>query len=143
MLDIDVFDVLERSNEGIVYELLTPDGRPTNVFFRILGQDSDAYQEKMWEHQNDKLAEMAATGGKLQMNAKENAQNALDLLSVCVTSWSMGREPWTGTVRKGGVDLPCTPENVALVLRSNPSWRAQTDAQVHNRANFMKGPQLH
>lgn len=143
-VDLDQFDVLERSNEGIEFELLSPqDGAPTGIFLRVLGQDSDAYQEVMWRQQTAKFAQMAAGGGKLEMDAKENAQNALELICACVTSWSVGREPWTGHIVKGGKKLAATPDNVMAILRSQPSFRNQADAQIHNRANFLKGPLLH
>jgi hypothetical protein len=137
--DLDAFDVLEKANAGIEIELKTDDGKATNLFVRVLGKDADTFREISFAQQTKRMSNMASNGGKFAFDAAEADEEALDLLAACVTSWSVGKEPWLGYVLRKGEQVPCTKAQVKKLLRSYPGFREQVDVAIGNRANFMKG----
>lgn len=139
VFDLDAFDVLEKANQGVEFELKTEDGKPTNFFLRALGRDADVLRELAFAQQTKRMNAMSENNGKFQFNAEESDADALNFLATAVTSWSIGKSPWTGYVlRKGEKVLP-TKDNVIDMLRRTPTFREQLDEFIGKRAHFMKG----
>ena len=139
IFDLDDISILDKSNEGIVREMMTPAGKPSGIFFRILGRDSDAIREVEYKHQNARVKRMAANGGKMDFDAETQDQENIELIAAAVSSWSMGDGEWTNTVRLKGEMLIATRENVLKVFRHIPDFRAQVEAFASKREHFTKG----
>lgn len=141
VIDLAVFDVLTKSNDGVELELMNPEDNATGtgVFLRVLGRDSDAFKEIEYANSTKKLNRMSRNGGKIVMDAKELADEGMELLAASVVSWSVGKEPWTGNIVFGGKTLECTKANVLELFRRVPSFKDQVDIFVGDRANFLQG----
>lgn len=142
--DIDDISILDKANGGVVIEMLRPTTtgayKPSGVFFRMLGRDSDAVREVEFRHHTARVKRMATNGtGKHEFDAEAQEQENLELLCAAIEGWSMGETPWTNTVRLKGQHLLPTLENKIAILRHVPDWRVQAEAYAMNRANFMKG----
>ena len=131
-LSLSMFDTVAACNKGVEFELDTPDGSPSGIFWTVLGRDSDAFREYDQDAKNERnrRAQMAFRSGKpLQMDsAQVEEQKQVDLLCVLSTGWRN------------------MPDNVAFsvpacrdVLTKYPHIRRQVDAFIGDIGNFMKG----
>lgn len=111
-----------RLNHPVTEEpLLTDDGKPITI--KVLGQDSREFRAAAAE-----LAERMQNRKRLSVAAAE--AQSVELLARCVKGW-------TGIVWEGKA-LPCTPDNVRMVLRERKWVRDQIDAFVTDRAAFFR-----
>lgn len=129
-MDLSELDLTAKADAGAEMRLHHPvsdeplssdDGKPITI--RVLGQDSREFRAAAAE-----LAERMQGRKRLSVAAAE--AQSVELLARCVKAWS-------GIVWEGK-PLPCTPENVRMVLRERKWVRDQVDAFVTDRAAFFR-----
>lgn len=105
--------LLNRNGEPVCITLLGPDSNRFRAVFR------DQLKRRIGERQPD-------------FDPDRNDAAALELLVACTVSWR-------GVLDMEGQPIPCTPDTVRKLLSRYPVIRAQVDAFVNDRANFLLG----
>ena len=93
------------------------DGK-TKVIWRIIGRDSARVREATRAAQKDAVA------GKI-----DDEEAGILSTAACIIGWPKGTK-WQGK------ELPCTPENAAMMLRARPWLMEQIGPFAIDRANF-------
>jgi hypothetical protein len=118
---MSAFFTRQKSNEGIEFALDFPDGTPSPHRIRIRGIDSDAFrsaQAASWRRLQERLSAVE----RKEPTEEELLTEKLRLQSALVVSWTFPE--------------PCTPENVATLLREAPALAHQIDRIAGNRSHF-------
>lgn len=103
--------LINRKGEGVVIKLLGPDSSVYRTVFR----------EQMKRRINDKPGDF---------DPDRNDAAALDMLVRCTVSWR-------GVLDMQGDEIPCTEDTVRKLYVRYPVIRAQVDAFISDRANFL------
>lgn len=86
MQDFAIFDTVTGANEGFDLELVTPQGNKSGVVFRLLGEDSDRYQELAAEQRRARMERLRANRG---VPTEDDTRRELaELLVVCTVGWT-------------------------------------------------------
>lgn len=130
--DLAALDTVTRSEQGVTMPvkqfgsdepLIARNGTPVTI--TVFGPDSPAYRNAFREQMKRRMAEKAS-----DFNPEKAEEATIDLLARCTISW-------TGVLDLEGNAIPCTPENVRKLFSKYPVIRAQVDAFVSDRANFL------
>lgn len=117
---MEAFFTRPRANEGIQLPLVTPDGRDSEHWVRVLGVDSDAFRRKDRDVRRRMLEATelkdAAERDALMQDLK------LELVASLVVGWSFPEE--------------CTPEAVAEFMRQAPQVADAVDKIATRRSLF-------
>lgn len=136
-MDLAQYDTKKASEDGAEFALKDPatkrpikgdDGE--NVIFHVIGKHSETYIKAQTRITNRRLKEVRGRGP--QSSAEELEDEAIELLSVAVVSW-------TNNFKVDALQLECTPVNVRRLL-SDPRFRwirEQVDEFVGDIANFL------
>ncbi len=116
------FFTRDIANAGIVVELALPPGEKTDQWLRVLGIDSDVYQEAEAVHFRRNLEIALLKDEGVQKAARDEADRRL--VASLVSSWSFSQ--------------PCTVDNVAAFFPRAPQIRKLVDNASFNRALFFK-----
>lgn len=136
MFDLTRYDTKTTAERGIKMPILLPDGTPAvdaegaPVTITLAGQDSDTYR-KAERTQRNRILERASRQRKYPINAEQQEEDAIEILTACTIAWS--------GLGENGEALPCTPEVVRRVYRHYPFIREQVDAFIAERRNFLPG----
>jgi hypothetical protein len=125
-VDLSIFDVQTGANEGFDQEILTPQGNPSGVIFRLLGKDGDIFKELRAKQMRNRMARAQQSGKAPTEDDIED--DVVELLASCTVGWS-------------NLSLPYSRENAEAIYRDKKyvSIREQVDYAINNRANFTKG----
>ena len=131
MFDISKFeDVEDTLNKGLPFEPRHPvTDEPMGATWQVASYQSDAYKASERIARTQGLKSLR-TG---KVSASKMDESEIDLLSSLVLSW-------TG-MKDGGLDLPCTPENVKNVLNHpvvGVHLRKQLDDHASDNEAFFK-----
>ena len=136
--DLSSINTLDKSNEGIDVDILSPEGEGTGFVIHVLGSDSEAWQKESRILMSPRTKNLTKRR-RFRVEAsdiEQNAKDSLELLIRSTTRWSLnGAE----TVNLNGKALKCTHDNVELVYKQYPDIRRQVQAAVDDIANFTKG----
>lgn len=125
-------DCVKAQEEGREIEITDVAGRPTGVFFTILGGESARYRMGLVD-QEERLIE----NQKLTPETPEQRMSAqARLLSWVVKGWRTGDDP---VVLLRGEKLPFSRENAERVLNVSAQLRGQVQIAVFNAAGFLNG----
>lgn len=122
---MDFSKVKNMGSEGIWYDIVGPNGEETDVKFKILGRDSEAYRKKQREQADRRFNQR-----KLKIVAADLDSEGLNLLSVCVVEWQ--------GVKDGDEDIPCNEVTVKKLLSENLWLKEQLDEAISDHGNFTK-----
>lgn len=130
-VDILGFDAVAESQAGFEFELRHTDGRPTGVFFRILGSNADPVREWVARIVNKQSREAAIARKRgiepetrtLEELEEQNIQGAV----VRVLGWH-------------GVKQEFSKEILYRVLRKNMHFVAQITSESETLGNFTLKP---
>lgn len=128
--DLCTLDVKTGADAGYDLEILTPSGMRSSFVFKILGRDSEKYQNMVLAIQRRRVAAVEKTGKIQDVEAFRDDANLL--LAEATVSWSK--------FMLDGKEFPHTKEN-ALRIYSDPRFimiREQVDSAINTRANFIK-----
>lgn len=125
-MDISALNTVEPCQKGAEMEIIDPKtGNPTGAFITVAGVDSYTYQKA-----NDSVEETFMAKGMLATSPDERRDLTLQVLAKCTLSWR--------GLEKDGEEWPCTYDNAMTLYRSSPPVRAQVDAFISNRKNFLR-----
>jgi len=116
MSNIERFYTLDQSNAGKILYLEELDGTLSTDWVRVLGADSDQYEDALTKERNALSSD----------NPSEVKDASRRLYASLVVEWSF--------------DLPCTPENVGKLFANSPFVRRQVIRFVDDRRSFFKAP---
>lgn len=135
VIDLDTIDLKRDAEAGFDVHLRHPQtDAPIGTIIRVMGSDSEAYQEKDREHQRERLERLARTGAVTPPTEEEKEHQAADLLAAVTVSW-------TDLIIRGKPQEFSKANALALYADSRRRWiREQVDAAVHRRANFLRQP---
>ena len=134
-MDISEFEgVIDTINQGLPFSPIDPStGDPfPGVEWIVASYNSKSYKAAERLAKNDGLKALQSKKAN-KISAARLEQGELDLLASLVVSWS--------GMKEGGVDLPCTPENVKKVLSNaaiGGDLRSQLDDHAADHAAFFK-----
>lgn len=128
MFDISKFDTgLAKQETGVPVEILDPNGEPTGAKLFVASLDSDRVKAVLRENAN-KMAMEQRKNPRKALKPEEVENRLYGVLVASVVSWE--------GVTEDGKPLPCTPENVDMLLRKF-SWVAkQVDMASGDTALF-------
>src|SRR3990172_3999151 len=127
MAELSTFDTVTRSNEGVEMELKRlADGKPSGVFFMLLGKDGDEFRNISAERERF-VSERIAGGG--QLSAEEREELNLDMFARCTKGWR--------GLQDKSVPVPFSREKAKEVYSKYPGIREQANIFISERANFV------
>jgi len=133
-MDFTKLSVASANDEGVEMEIVHPITEqsfepPTKVW--VVGIDSDLYQKTSLSMQNKAMKKMVRRNQvRMNLSAEENRANNIELISKMVLKWE--------NVEWEGVTLPCSFENVKMVMMKLPWFLEQVQLFVEDRANFLQ-----
>jgi len=131
-LDLAALDTKKGAEEGFQLELRHPkSGDPIGIWIRVLGADSDTYQELLRELER-RHAEILKRNMRASLSAEERRAEALELLAAATRGWS-------DKMIVDGSMLGFSPDAARKLYARFPWIREQVDAGVHDRGNFLPG----
>jgi len=107
----------EAANAGKRVALTEPNGKPTDEWILVAGQDSDAYRKSELAYRK-KIADAVATGEEMP----DSGEALLDRTVACVLGWSLEDE--------------LTPESVKDLLNNAPYIRDLLEGVIFSRERF-------
>jgi len=127
----EIAAIVENDNEGVEVQIyqrdeapyLAADGSPCTI--TVVGAESDRYKAAK-RAQSRRLMKRARSGGRI--TPEESEAEAVTLCAAAVVAWH-------GWEDAAGKDLPCTPENVRLVLAYDHIFE-QVQAGIMGHAAF-------
>jgi hypothetical protein len=134
--DLAEIDTRTAANDGVWLPLMRVDGSPLTVRdepvrVRLLGQDSDAYRQRMREHLRRRLERRAAGDIAPTLDDLDRAeQEGNEILAACTADWS-------GVYSLSGDKIRCSFDAALALYQRFPVIREQVDRFVANRANFI------
>lgn len=120
--EMEDFFTRDGANAGIVVELTNKWGEKTERWMRVLGIDSDAYQEAEVIHFRRQLEIAQIKDEDARKAARDEAERRL--VASLVSGWSFAK--------------PCTVDNVAAFFQKSPQNKKLVDNASFNRALFFK-----
>ena len=149
-VDLADFDTGAASDAGTEIELQHPTTKKgLGVFFSVLGKDSQVFRDHVKERANARIRReaLASRRGKPldPPTADEADANAVELLTLCTTSWRsetkndkgevVSQEP---TITLRGEKLAFNVANVQRVYTEQLWIRRQIDEAIGDMENFIK-----
>jgi len=126
MAGLEKFEEIQNlSEEGVWMEIEDPaSGEPLNMFLKLMGEDSDAFQKQLRKQRDKHLK-------KRTKNLKWDAFEAerIELLVGCTAEWK------NITYKDEPVEF--TKENLRWLYATYRGIRDQADEFIADRANFM------
>lgn len=122
------FFTKDAANEGVKVALYWPDGKKSDFWLLVAGQDSDSYI-----HAKTKLDRYAMTAyrGLEDDQAQEmHSKKVIELKAACVIDWAMQDNE--------GNDVSCTFENVVKLLDKAPQLVREIDDVIYDRSQYVK-----
>lgn len=107
----------EAANAGKRVALTEPNGKKTDEWILVAGQDSDAYRKSEAEYRK-KITEAVAKGEEMP----EDGNALLNRTVACVIGWSLDDE--------------CSPENVRELFENAPYIRDLVETTIFSRERF-------
>jgi hypothetical protein len=133
MLDLSNFDTSKLANEGAkLYPILPGQEEPTDqMYLVVLGSDSDAFRKiKVAEARK----ELAKKKGKRDQEASDD--ELLSLIEGKTEIVAALVKDWHG-VALNGEPLPCTPDNVLMLLNQLPWLKRQVNTFAAQVEHFL------
>jgi hypothetical protein len=134
MLDLSQFDTSKLANEGArLYPVLPGQEEPTDqMYLVVLGSDSDAFRKvKIAEARK----ELARKKGKRDQNEWSDDE-LLELIEGRTEIVATLVKDWHG-VAINGKKLPCTPDNVKMLLDQLPWLKRQVNTFAAQVEHFL------
>lgn len=145
VIDLGTLDTRKACEQGAVLEVLHPiDRTPIGLKITLAGLDSDIYAKAAnkigaartninMTPQAMKRARQGRPAEVMPEDLEAQKEDAINLLASITLSWE-------GDIVLDGQPLPpCNYDNAAKLYARFPWLRADVDAFVHNRANFLAG----
>jgi hypothetical protein len=128
-------DTIAGCNRPVEIEIKDLDGEPTDIFFSILGKDSDVVRARLNGLAEDELQAEAA-GIESPSNVDRGERRMVTMCVSAVTGWRTGKEP---ALAWGDERLEFNEANARKVISGIPHIRAQVSTSIFNLSLFMKG----
>lgn len=140
--------LLDNSNEGMWLHVLDPQsGKFNGISIKLLGIDSDKFQELNREMQRKMMKRATSSKRKFQGMRGMRDDVALtdeeireledeNLRKVVVATVAWQTDDLGEVIADGEEQLPCTPENAQRVYTKHPWLREQVEDFVGARENF-------
>jgi hypothetical protein len=134
--DLGNIDTIAACNKPAEIEIKHPvTGAGTNVFFSVLGRDSDTYRNRVRAMADEALRKQAT--GKGSADTLESLeQKNIEALVAATVSWRTGDEP---SVTVNGEKLEFSAANARRVYETLLPVRDQVSEALGDLANFMRG----
>jgi hypothetical protein len=135
MIDLADLDTVSKANEGFDVPLFHPGTKEDlGITIRILGRDSERFQEVSRRQQRRRTAKLSKGGfrpGKAgsSLTPEELEAGTIELLAECTVGWS--------PITIKGEDVPFSLENAKMLYKDYPWIREQVDDAMDDRANFI------
>lgn len=131
-IDLAELDTKAGANEGFWLTLRHPiSHRPLVQRLRLLGADSDRYQQKLYELQRRRQQELAS-GAAERLSPEDIHARAVELVAAVTAGWD--------ALKFNGEDLRYEGEaSAAKLYRDFPWVYEQANLAVVQRANFLPG----
>jgi len=114
--------------------LLNADKSPMTV--TIHGPYSERYKAVLREQQQRRTKDVARSAGRAPVMTTEEIETyTRELLARCIEDWAVTLE--------GDEMLPCTPENIEMVLDEFPWLRDQVNLAMGDVSGFLEPPKKH
>ena len=128
-------DTKARSAEGIEVEIMRPDGEPSGLWIKVLGQDSDDFT-KLKEKQDRARVRLLSKGGRGAIDGlyDTSKNNEMELVVACCISWR--HENGKAMPFQIGVDETATRN----FFTKYPVVYDQVRVGINDRANFTTVP---
>lgn len=109
-----------------------PDGSPTDIVFKVIGQDSKRFHEAARKHVLKGLERVSDTKTLTEEQLLDKARDGAALLASCIVGWE--------NVLEGGQPVPYSTEK-AIEYMLNPELafiREQVEGFVTKRTHFFR-----
>ncbi|MFZ3193685.1 MAG: hypothetical protein WA154_10845 [Moraxellaceae bacterium] len=106
-------------------------GEPTDVFVRLVGVDSRAFRALARERNRLRFSDVDADGKHVQEPAQLAEQRDIEMLVASTLGWR--------GMTSDGKPMEFSKENALTLYENSPDIKAQVDAFIFNRRNFIKG----
>lgn len=124
------YDPRRLANAGAWLVLLDHNGVPSPARIRLLGADSDEYEDEFRRQQRQQAKEIERTR-KIKVSSPEaQLEGAITLMIVCTAEWE-------GLLDSDGKAIPCAPQNARDLYLKRKDIREQVDAFINDRSNFL------
>lgn len=132
-VSLDSLNMVRASDSPFEFEYITPDGRQTGIFLKILGGQSEVVTKAASKMINDRRRQLAAKELSKRAGSKQidfdPIENDIEfgqrLAAVRLVGWS-------------GITNEFTPENALLLCQTNKFIAAAIIEYSDDVANFMK-----
>lgn len=132
-VSLDSLNVVKASDSPFEFEYITPDGRQTGVFLKVLGGQSEVVTKAAAKMINERRRELAARELKKRGNSKQIDFDPIEddiefgqrLAAVRLVGWS-------------GITDEFSPENAMRLCKTNKYIAAAILEYSDDVANFMK-----
>ena len=134
-IDLSGLDTVAGANAGFDVMLFHPGTREDlGIIFKVVGKDSDKFQEVSRAQQKRRLNKMSKGGfrsatGSLSPEEMEN--ESIDLLAACTLGWS-------DNFTISGEAFAFSTEAAKRVYKQFPWIKEQIDEAMGDRSNFIK-----
>lgn len=131
---LEQFDIETGADKGAKLELLDKFGKKSGEWIMLLGEDSQTYQQKLAEHNQNRIQRLAARQvglGGMKFTQDDVRTEMIERLVAVTREWSFKLAD--------GQPFPCTPDNIEKVYRKSAVIREQVEAFVNERSNFLAG----
>lgn len=143
-------DAAKASDKGFEFEYTNPAGKPTGIFFKVLGGESEMVKAEIARLQNERRRQHAAreVNRKIGVGAKKVEFDAFEedvaygrkLAAVRLIGWRCpGQTEGLSDEQKGrfsGISDPFTPENALRLCQSNSHIAEAITEQSEAIENF-------
>jgi hypothetical protein len=127
-MDLSELTLLNEPIEFIFNDPIT--NLPTDMKFRVIGQDSDQFLAYKRKEDNKKLKRLQKFNGRFTQSMEEIDADSLAMTAACIVGWS-------GLVYNGE-PYAFTNDNAIQLLKAYPPIRDQIEDFVKDRTNFFE-----
>lgn len=135
MNDLMQLDTKTTANAGFDLEIINPKTlEGTGLVITILGEDSEEYRKITTSQQQRRIKKSIAQRSRNEVPLDEIDEDALDTLAACTKGWYNKDK---SDVTLDGKPFPFSTSNARTLYERIPVIRAQVEAGIKDRANFM------
>lgn len=131
-MELDEFDTKTKSNEGAEIELLSLKTRAkSGVFIKVLGIDSDLFQDLKAQRSRELMDAVQARGKDYNPTREEIDLASCEMLAKCTLGWR--------GLTEGGKEVEFSYAKAVDLYVKYPRIRDQINAAIADTANFVLG----
>jgi len=135
-MDLSQLNPQIACDNGAEFELLHPfTNEPLGVFIKVLGRESETFQDYIKSRVNESLKKNALSIKSKIPTVEGNEAESIELLVACTLGWRTGE---VNTIEYEGENLSFSVANALKVYKSQKWIRAQVDNAIGNMNLFFQ-----